>query len=110
MANETALRTISDPRRRNIAAESWETQGRKYAVGAGFSEHLMRSQTTEVKRHTTSQGGPAGEAMLGRVLVVADEVDLRDALTNRLKGSQGFYSNPLSLEFLAMLGPVRIVG
>ena len=61
-----------------------ETQGRKYAVGAGFSEHLVRSQTHEVNRHTTSQGCRAGEAMAGRVLVVADEVDLRDALTDRL--------------------------
>jgi len=44
----------------------------------------MRSETNEVRRHTSSPGCPAGEAMLGRILIVADEDDIRDILTDHL--------------------------
>ncbi len=44
----------------------------------------MRSETNEVRRHTSSPGCPAGEAMSGRILIVADEDDIRDILTDHL--------------------------
>jgi len=44
----------------------------------------MRSETNEVRKHTSSPGCPTGEAMSGRILIVADEDDIRDILTDHL--------------------------
>ncbi len=44
----------------------------------------MRSETNEVRRHTSSPGYPAGEAMSGGILIVAEEDNIRDILTDHL--------------------------
>ncbi len=45
----------------------------------------MRSETNEVRSHTTSSGCPAGATMSGRILIVTGEAAIRDILTDHLR-------------------------